>query len=152
MKKRTKSQRRRQPRSPRMSRQRSSRPEAGIIELRREIREGLVGEIRSAMTKTAHQLVEDEVLALVGEPWSRKGDSTLRRNGKPYVGVNVILIRPEIREGTASAMLFWLDVFDTVWNVRIFFGKAAVLTPTVGALPDPTTGARVHQAESLPLS
>ncbi len=82
MKKRTKSQRPRQPRSPRMSRKRASSPGDGIIELRREIREGLIGEIRNAVTKTAHQLVEDEVLALVGEPWSRKGDSSLRRNGQ----------------------------------------------------------------------
>ncbi len=82
MKKRTKSQRPRQPRSPRASRKRSPSPTDGIIELRREIREGLICEIRTAVTKTAHQLVEDEVLALVGEPWSRKGDSTLRRNGK----------------------------------------------------------------------
>jgi transposase-like protein len=65
-----------------MSRKRSPSPTDGIIELRREIREGLIGEIRSAVAKTAHQLVGDEVLALVGEPWSRKGDSTLRRNGK----------------------------------------------------------------------
>ncbi len=85
MKKRTKSQRPRQPRKrrqPRMSRKRPSGPTDGIIELRREIREGLIGEIRSAVTNTAHQLVEDEVLALVGDPWSRKGDSSLRRNGK----------------------------------------------------------------------
>ena len=78
MKKRTKSQLPRQPRRPRMSLKRSPSPADGIIELRREIREGLVSEIRSAMTKTAHQLVEDEVLGLVGEPWSRKGDSALK--------------------------------------------------------------------------
>ena len=82
MKKRTKSQRPRQPRRPRMSRKQPPSPADGIIELRREIREELVSEIRVAMTKTAHQLVDDEVLALVGEPWSRKGDSALRRNGK----------------------------------------------------------------------
>jgi len=33
------------------------------------------------VSATAHQLVEDEVVSLVGEPWSRKGDSPLRRNG-----------------------------------------------------------------------
>ena len=82
MKKRTKSKSRRQPRTPRVSRKRTSNAADGIIELRREIREGLVSEIRSTVAKTAHQLVEDEVLDLVGEPWSRKGDSSLRRNGK----------------------------------------------------------------------
>ena len=39
-------------------------------------------DIRDAIARTAHQLVEDEVLALVGAPWSRKGDSPLRRNGR----------------------------------------------------------------------
>ena len=82
MKKPTKSKCSRQPRSPRASRKRTMTAADGIIELRREIREGLVSEIRSAVTKTAHQLVEDEVLELVGEPWSRKGDSPLRRNGQ----------------------------------------------------------------------
>ena len=82
MKKRTKSKSRRQPRTPRVSRKRTRNAADGIIELRREIREGLVSEIRSTVAKTAHQLVEDEVLDLVGEPWSRKGDSSLRRNGK----------------------------------------------------------------------
>ena len=82
MKKRTKSKRPRQPRTPRASRKRRTSTVAGIIDLRREIREGLVSEIRSAVAKTAHQLVEDEVLDLVGEPWSRKGESPLRRNGK----------------------------------------------------------------------
>jgi len=38
-------------------------------------------DIRDAIAGMAHQLVEDEVLALVGEPWSRKGGSPLRRNG-----------------------------------------------------------------------
>ena len=37
--------------------------------------------LRTAVATTARALVEDEVLALVGEPWSRKGDSPLRRNG-----------------------------------------------------------------------
>ena len=40
-----------------------------------------MAEIRGAVAATARQLVEDEVLSLVGEPWSRKGDSPLRRNG-----------------------------------------------------------------------
>jgi transposase-like protein len=49
--------------------------------LRAQLREVLVAEIRGAVTETARALVEDEVLSLVGEPWSRKGDSPLRRNG-----------------------------------------------------------------------
>ena len=49
-----------------------------------------------------------------------------------------------IREGITSAMLFWPDMFDIVWNVRIFFGKPTVLTPTVGAVTDSTTYAWVH--------
>jgi hypothetical protein len=50
----------------------------------------------------------------------------------------------KIRKRIASAMLFWPDMFDMVWNVRIFFGKATVLTPTVGAVTDSTTVAWVH--------
>jgi transposase-like protein len=53
-----------------------------VLDLREQIREGLMTEVRAAVATTAHQLVEDEVTALVGEPWSRKGDSSLRRNGK----------------------------------------------------------------------
>ena len=49
--------------------------------LRRQIREGLLDHVRCAVSATAHQLVEDEVVSLVGEPWSRKGESPLRRNG-----------------------------------------------------------------------
>ena len=82
MKKRTKSKRPRQPRTPRVIRKRPSSAADGITALRREIRDGLISEIRSAVAKTAHQLVEDEVLELVGKRWSRKGDSPLRRNGK----------------------------------------------------------------------
>lgn len=82
MKKRTKCRKPRQPRTPRVSRKRSRGAADGILELRREIREGLMCEIRSAVVRTAHQLVEDEVLELVGEPWSRKGESPLRRNGQ----------------------------------------------------------------------
>jgi len=82
VKKPTRSKPPRQPRSPRASRERSTDPAGRVLDLRREIREGLISEIRSAVSKTAHQLVENEILELVGEPWSRKGDSPLRRNGK----------------------------------------------------------------------
>ncbi len=53
-----------------------------MLDLREQIREGLMTEIRVAVAATADQLVEDEVTSLVGEPWSRKGDSPLRRNGR----------------------------------------------------------------------
>jgi transposase-like protein len=52
-----------------------------VLDLRDAIREGLLGEIRQAIAATAEQLVSDEVTSLVGEPWSRKGSSPLRRNG-----------------------------------------------------------------------
>ena len=81
MKKPTKSKRRRQPRSPRVCRPRPSSPSSRVLDLRDAIREGLLGEIRQAIAATAEQLVSDEVTSLVGEPWSRKGSSPLRRNG-----------------------------------------------------------------------
>lgn len=76
----------RQPRSPRARRRERSGLDgqvAGLREqLRDQVRESLMVEIRDAVAGTARQLVEDEVLALVGEPWSRKGPSPLRRNGR----------------------------------------------------------------------
>jgi transposase-like protein len=51
-------------------------------QVRDQVRESLMVEIRNCVASTAQQLVEDEVHALVGEPWSRKGDSPLRRNGR----------------------------------------------------------------------
>lgn len=81
MKKSTKSKRARQPRRPRSARRRERDPEPQVLELRREIREGLIEEIRRAVAATAHQLVEDEVVSLVGERWSRKGEVPLRRGG-----------------------------------------------------------------------
>jgi transposase-like protein len=80
VKKPTKSRARRQPRSRRSSRRRRS-PLQEVFSLRGQLREVLVAEIRGAVAATARQLVEDEVLSLVGEPWSRKGNSPLRRNG-----------------------------------------------------------------------
>lgn len=52
-----------------------------VQSLRHSVREALVQEIRDAVHQTAVQLVQDEVLELVGEPWSRKGASPLRRGG-----------------------------------------------------------------------
>lgn len=45
--------------------------------LREQLRETLIGEIRSAVAATAHALVVDGVLEPVGEPWSRKGEWAL---------------------------------------------------------------------------
>jgi transposase-like protein len=80
MKKSTKFRRPRQPRARRSSKDGGS-PLGEILSLREQLRETLLGEIRSAVAATARALVEDEVLELVGEPWSRKGASPLRRNG-----------------------------------------------------------------------
>ena len=82
MKKSTKSKRCRQRRSARTSRPKERGAAGRVLDLREQIREGLMTEIRVAVAATADQLVEDEVTSLVGEPWSRKGDSPLRRNGR----------------------------------------------------------------------
>ena len=82
MKKSTKSERPRQPRSPRSSRKKRQGAEGQLLDLRKEIRETLMVEIRGTVSAVADQLVEDEVTKLVGEPWSRKGESPLRRNGR----------------------------------------------------------------------
>ena len=81
MKKSTKSKKSRQPRSPRASPRQQPRAVGSVIDLRREVRELLVAEIRASVAETVNQLVADEVHDLVGDPWSRKGDSSLRRNG-----------------------------------------------------------------------
>ena len=73
MKKPTKSKPHRQLRSPRSSRQRRPSPAAKFLDLRQQIQGRLLEAIPVAAT--AHQLVEDEVGLLVGEPWSREGDS-----------------------------------------------------------------------------
>ncbi len=82
MKNSTKSKKPRQPRSPRASRKQRPRAAGSVIDLRREIREALIAKIRTSVSETVDQLVADEVHDLVGDPWSRKGDSSLRRNGK----------------------------------------------------------------------
>lgn len=80
MKKNTKFRRSRQPRGRRRSKGGRS-PLGEIVSLREQLRETLIGEIRSAVAASARALVEDEVRELVGEPWSRKGESPQRRNG-----------------------------------------------------------------------
>jgi len=57
---------------------------ASIASLPGQLREALIGEIRSAVAATARALVEDEVLELVGELWSCRGASPLRRNGDAH--------------------------------------------------------------------
>jgi hypothetical protein len=79
VKKPTKSKAKRQPRSPRVHRKSRPAIEESALDLRRQVREGLVDMIHEAVAATARQLVEDEVATLVGERWSRKGDSPLRR-------------------------------------------------------------------------
>lgn len=81
MKKPTKKKRPRQPRSPRVSRKKTRSPQERLPTFQDMLRETLLHEIQSAVSRTALQLVQDEVTELVGEPWSRKGDSPLRRNG-----------------------------------------------------------------------
>lgn len=52
-----------------------------ILSLRDQLREVLFAQIRTAVAATAQTLIQDEVRSMVGEPWSRKGASPLRRNG-----------------------------------------------------------------------
>jgi transposase-like protein len=74
-----------------------------VVGLREQIRDALMAEIRSAVAKTAGQIVEDEATSLVGEPWSRKGESPLRRNGQTTTTIFLdgephLLRRPRIRD------------------------------------------------------
>ncbi len=108
MKKSTKSSRRRQPRTKRSERRSPRSPVQGVLHFRELIREALVGEIRSAVTKTAEQLVADEVHELVGAPWSRKGESPLRRGGSCKTrifleGEPAHIERTRVRDGSANA-------------------------------------------------
>lgn len=80
MKKNTKFHRSRQPRACRSSKD-GPGPQGEILSLREQLRETLIGHVRTAVGAMARALVEDEVRELVGEPWSRKGASPLRRNG-----------------------------------------------------------------------
>ena len=108
MKKNTKSKRRRQPRSPRSARKARCSMGGRVLGLREQIREGLLSEIRGAVAATAHQLVEDEVTSLVGEPWSRKGGSPLRRNGQTTTSIFLdgephLLRRARVRDQDVGA-------------------------------------------------
>ena len=74
-----------------------------MFDLRAQIREGFLAEIRVAVAATAERLVEDEVRELVGEPWSRKGNNPLRRNGQTSTTIFLdgephLLRRPRVRD------------------------------------------------------
>ncbi len=102
MKKCTNSRPPRQPRR-RRSQRRTPNQAQQVQSLREGLREVLVDEIREAVRRTATQLVEDEVHELVGEPWSRKGASTLRRGGATSTrvfmdGEPVLLQRTRVRD------------------------------------------------------
>ena len=77
----TKKKSKRQPRKFRSERRVRHGLPGEVVPIRQMIREALMMEISGAARNMAKQLVEDEVTRLVGEPWSRKGDSPLRRGG-----------------------------------------------------------------------
>lgn len=81
MKKSTKSKPQRQPRTRRSKRAQSTNPQDAVRPFHGQLRELLLDEIRGAVARTAEQLVQEEVLELVGAPWSRKGENSLRRGG-----------------------------------------------------------------------
>ena len=103
MKKSTKSSRRRQPRRRRSERKPKRSPVQGVLHFREQIREALLGAMQGAIVRTAEQIVRDEVSELVGAPWSRKGDSPLRRAGSTKTrmfldGEPVHIDRPRVRD------------------------------------------------------
>ncbi len=81
MKKSTKSSDRCQPRQKRSQRWTKRGVSREHPSIREQIRASLMREIQDCVAATARQLVEDEVHRLVGAPWSRKGESPLRRGG-----------------------------------------------------------------------
>ena len=79
-----------------------------MVDIGELIRGRLVEEIRGTIAALAHQLVEDEVQSLVGEPWSRKGDSPLRRNGRTSTTIFLdgephLLRRARVRDRDAGS-------------------------------------------------
>ncbi len=101
-KKSTKLSRGRHPRR-RRSKRKSRNPVRGVLHFRENVREALLCAIQESVVGTAEQLVEDEVTELVGAPWSRKGDSPLRRGGRTKTrifldGEPLHLDRPRIRD------------------------------------------------------
>lgn len=108
MKKHMRSKHARHPRRPRVHRRGQLRAREAGVDLRLEIREGLLGALQEAVAATAHQLVEDEVLSLVGHPWSRKRGSPLRRGGYTQTtyfldGESHLMRRARVRDRDAGA-------------------------------------------------
>ncbi len=100
---------RRQPRRGRCRKKESKAesPRLAVRNFREQLREALLAQIRGSVAAMARQLVEDEVRDLVGEPWSRKGDSPLRRGGSTETriflgGEPVILQRTRVRDQEAN--------------------------------------------------
>ena len=82
-------------------------PRLTVRNFREQLREVLLAQIRRSVAAMARQLVEDEVQSLVGKPWSRKGDSPLRRGGSTETriflgGEPVILQRTRVRDQEAN--------------------------------------------------
>lgn len=108
--KKKKSRRFRQPRG-RSSSKGAGSPLGEILSLRDQLPETLIGEIRSAVAATARALVEDEVLELVGEPWSRKGESPLRRHGATtsMIHLDGEILRRAVRSSPTHFLAEWLS-------------------------------------------
>lgn len=109
MKKSKRATAKRQPRRRRSRKKESTTesPRLAVRNFREQLRESLLEQIRGSVAATARQLVEDEVQALVGEPWSRKGDSPLRRGGSTETriflgGEPVMLQRTRVRDQDAN--------------------------------------------------
>jgi hypothetical protein len=102
MKKNAKFRRPRQPRDRRSS-ERPANPQGEILGLREQLRETLMDHIRTSVAAAAHALVEEEVLELVGERWSRKGTSPLRRHAATSSTIHLdgepcSLVRTRVRD------------------------------------------------------
>jgi putative transposase len=110
MKKSTKSIPARQPRQKRSVRRPRERRGAvqGLLSIQGQVRQALIVQIQDAVTAMARQLVEDEVHALVGSPWSRKETgSPLRRGGSTRTrlllgGEPVVIERTRVRDTQAG--------------------------------------------------
>ena len=109
MKKSKRTTTKRQPRRRRSRKKESTTesPRLAVRNFREQLRESLLDQIRGSVAATARQLVEDEVQALVGEPWSRKGASPLRRGGSTETriflgGEPVMLQRTRVRDQDAN--------------------------------------------------
>ena len=71
------------------------------------LRELILSKLRESVASFVDQLVHDELVSLVGEPWSRKSASPLRRNGSCRTtivldGEPYALRRPRVRDQDAG--------------------------------------------------